>query len=81
MLQAVARNILKSSSVDGGIDLHAGDGAGGIPGAEHQPQSAAAGTEIQHTGVFGKPDEVGEHCRIGAQWEGLRRDLEGQPSG
>ena len=67
--------------MDGGIDLHAGDGTVIVFRAEHQTKGAAPGAQIQDLRVFRKPYKMGQHCRIGAEGEGFRGDMEGQSSG
>ena len=47
-------------------ELNSGDPAVRIPGAQQQPQGAAAGAQIQHGGVFGQSGKVAQHHGIGA---------------
>ena len=64
--QAVAFNVLKGRSMGGFFQLHAGYGAGFIPGAQQQPQGPAAGAQVQDSRLFGQPYKVGQDHGIGA---------------
>ena len=51
--KAIAADVLHGALVGKGVKLHPGDMAAGIPGAQQQPQGAAAGAKVQHPGIFG----------------------------
>ena len=79
--QAVAADVVDGGEVGTLRQLHAGDAAAFIHGAQQQPQCAAAGAEIQHPGVFGEPDKMGQHHGIGAQGKSAFRQVQGKSVG
>ncbi len=64
--QTVAADVVQGGKVGVPGQLHAGDAAAFVHGAQQQSQRAAAGAEIQHPGILREPDKMGQHHGIGA---------------
>jgi hypothetical protein len=65
--QVISGNVLECAFVCQGVDLHTGNGAGRVFGAEEKSQCATPGTQIADSGVFGKTDKITQQGRIGAE--------------
>lgn len=66
---AVGAAVLQSGLMGSRIDLHPGDMAAGILCAQQYPQSAAAGSQIQHPGILWELGKMGQGHRVGTQRE------------
>ena len=75
--QIIAPDVFFGAAVGPRRDLQSGDGTAGIFGAQQQSQRAAAGSQIQHLGIFWKVGKVGQNHRIGTQRECPFSDFQG----
>ena len=74
----VAGDVVKSGPVGLMRQFYAGDAAGAVPGAEQQPQGTAAGTKVQHPGVFGELCKPAKEHTVSAQGEAAFGDIQGK---
>ena len=59
------------------MKLQACNGAVRIPPAQEEAQSAAAGAQIYHPGIFGQAHKIPQNHGIRAQGEGIGARLKG----
>jgi hypothetical protein len=78
MGKGIAPDIIQCRKVCTVIYFYAGDGTAGVPGAQQDTQSAAAGSQVHHRGLLWQSDKIGQKHGICTQRKSVFGDVQSE---